>query len=111
MVGAGEFTLREAIPVAKNVGGLAVARGGGLAVVDSVSEALREETIEVAVDISLQSEHVGRRKFFVALKITIDALGTNGGIPFETDDVRVYIGRDAAIGGCEYPRGRIVSTR
>ncbi len=88
-----------AVPVAEEVGGLVEASVFCCGVVDGVGEALRNDVIEVGVDVVLESEHVGGGKVVARAKNLPDALVAVRGGPIEGDGKGVVLGRDAGVCG------------
>ncbi len=76
-------------------------------VVESVGEALREDVIEVGVDVGLEGEHVGGGESGAMAEETPDALVAVGRGPVQGEGVAVVVGCGAGVGGGDDAAGGV----
>src|SRR5437879_7218479 len=75
--------------------------------IQCVRKALGAEVIELRINISLQSEHVGRRELLVRTQHLIDSLRSIGRFPFNANGIGISVTSDAPISSCQNARWRI----
>ena len=80
-------------------------------VVEGVGEALREDVVEVGVDIELNGEHVSRGEAGALCEGTPDTLVAVGCGPIERDGEVVVVGGGAGVCGCDDASGRVEDLR
>src|SRR4029077_12142974 len=87
--GGGRVRRQMPIPIAHQIARLLSTLRGILYMVEGVHEAFRAKAIKRRVDVGLQRQHVGGRKFPARLEHAVNSVGAPRRIPFRADAVGI----------------------